>query len=259
MHSTLLSAGVLCYSYAESTGDLYFLLGRERASGGPWSRAGCSRWSDFGGAVHDGESDVQCASREFVEETMGLVHLTHNNADADESTCYYTQAQDTEAILRQDNFTLRISLDTNTDRVVSACPVNEDEPQRLRVCYLKRIPWQPDLPDKFDHLKHFLDALAGVEEDTPRAVAYYHSMPHHIQTHPAVVVTRDANNTVCGVSVRREYLEKQQIGWWSLARLETILDNGGIYKNKYCFRIGFLSTLAVVLQHFKPTQVFDTI
>lgn len=59
--------GVLPYAY-ESSGDLYFLCGKERYSPG---FTGSNLWSDFGGDP-EGESVILGGAREFFEESMGM-------------------------------------------------------------------------------------------------------------------------------------------------------------------------------------------
>lgn len=51
------------------------------------------------------------------------------------------------------------------------------------------------------------------------------------------------------VIVKQEWLEKQQIRWWSLPRLKYVIRNGGKYK-RHVFRYGFLSTLSVLIEKF---------
>ncbi len=240
--AVVLSAGVLCYACLEDTQDVYFLLGRERCSSE--RNSGSNRWSYFGGRVKPGETELECASREFVEESLGLAWL-------DEALCVPTlNAEVAQEALARGNYTFRVALDTRTDRPLHAS-TPETDMQQLRVCYVKRIPWQPDLPEQFQCLRQHLETIDTLSrQDMAAATTRFATLPREVQSHPAFDVCRNAHGQVVAVTVKSEYLEKQQIGWWSLHRLRSIIRNGGSYKNKYCFRIGFLSTLAVIVEHF---------
>ena len=64
-------ASVLCYSWS-ATGHLKLLLGQDVDG---------KKWSDFGGGLlHWHESDIQCAYRELLEETHGLVKVVLHNS-----------------------------------------------------------------------------------------------------------------------------------------------------------------------------------
>src|SRR5438105_4338369 len=67
-----LSAGVLCYSIPPNSDEIFFLLGRE------CHIIECKNlvrkcWCDFGGKMEQGEKEEDTASREFFEESMGIV------------------------------------------------------------------------------------------------------------------------------------------------------------------------------------------
>ena len=228
------SAGIMCYAYSEQTQDIFFLLGQDKAY--------ANRWSDFGGAMKSGESETQCASREFVEETMAVVPITQSQQQQQQ----YVHPDDVRFALEQRNFTFRVS-----------GTAAKDPEEHQRVCYVKRIPWQPDLPEKFDHVRQHLDQVLKIasQDGMEVAIAYWSTLPQSIQEHPAFSITRSENDVISSVTVKPEYTEKQQIGWWSMFRLRTILRNEGAYRNKFCFRIGFLSTLAVVVEHFSCMEL----
>lgn len=240
--AVVLSAGVLCYACIEDTQDVYFLLGRERCSSE--RNSGSNRWSYFGGRVKPGETEMECASREFVEESLGLAWL-------DEAGRMPSVTADvTHEALARGNYTFRVALDTRTDRPVPASPHGASV-QQLRVCYVKRIPWQPELPEQFQCLRQQLEGIDVLSRDNmAAATTKFATLPREVQIHPAFELRHDHHGTLVAVTVKAEYLEKQQVGWWSLHRLRSIIRNGGSYKNKYCFRIGFLSTLAVIVEHF---------
>jgi hypothetical protein len=67
------SSGVLCWSCPPGTRDIYFLLGKERRNR-KW-RQGSNRWSDFGGGAKNNETAFDCATREFVEESLACLQV----------------------------------------------------------------------------------------------------------------------------------------------------------------------------------------
>lgn len=245
--SEVLSAGILCYAYADTTHDIYFLLGRDRPSP-DWPR-GSTRWSDFGGGLLPGETETEGAAREFVEESMAIVALP-GDCVHERSGPFENQAS-VQSLLEQKKYTFRVAANV-VSRDEATPAVNGS--RRVRVCYVNRIPWQPDLPEKFDKIKEALDKL-GDTENMQDVLHYYHNLSPDMQTHPALEIDKDATGTVVGVYVKPEYREKQQIGWWSLHRLKSILRNNGCYKSKFCFRAGFLCTLAVIIEHFSAMEV----
>ena len=205
--------------------------------------------------------------------------------------------------------------------------------KRLRVCFVKYISWQPELPEVFAvtyKSLRFINTLNDVDSK----LKYIQTLPQSLQNHPAIIYdygiiehiganeqrsnistcgteqyvrsissgeiqhnidrsgqiednsgqmehninrsgqmehninrsghmehninksghmkhSRDSmsNRRITGIHVPNEWLEKQQIAWWSLPRLQLILKNSGKHGG-HIFRCGFLSTLGVITQHF---------
>lgn len=69
-HIEAASAGVLPFARDPQSGVTFFLLGRERDRR---NRHGISVWCDFGGGISHGANSMVGASREFAEETLGIV------------------------------------------------------------------------------------------------------------------------------------------------------------------------------------------
>lgn len=88
----LCGAGILPFCVPEDGGEILFLLGREKYVPG-WR--GSNRWSAFEGGSKGGEVCVQCAVREFVEETCDL---------------FRTGRADLERELYRGEYALRISI-----------------------------------------------------------------------------------------------------------------------------------------------------
>jgi hypothetical protein len=73
----LCGSGVVCYALRD--GALWLLLGRERDTPG-WHQ-GSRRWSSFSGRSEGGESELQNAAREFLEESCSAVGLDGDAAE----------------------------------------------------------------------------------------------------------------------------------------------------------------------------------
>ena len=257
--NSVVSAGLLCYAYAENTHDIFFLLGRDRTSH-DWPR-GSNKWSDFGGCLDDGETEIEGAAREFVEESMGIVPFPQEDLADLRVVPPFMKPEYVGRVLEKKKFTFRVAMDVS-DRRGFQVPVDPTQTPRapvrkLRVCYVKRIPWLPDLPERFDQVRDCIDRIKNLVQDNfmTEAIQYYHSLSMEMQNHPALTIARDQQGKISSLSVNPDFCEKQQIGWWSLHRLRSVLKNGGSYKSKFCFRIGFLSTLAVVIEQLSVMEL----
>ena len=268
--TTTLSAGFVFFSQPPKSDDWYFLLGLDDYSG---------KWSDFGGRRNSDETEIHCAVREMIEETLCVVQLLPVNEENNTSissifTCFSN-------MLTQRDFTFRVSVDIASKRnnqhrdycpqlsvhQISSCfspgllPSGFSNPpgeKRLRVCYVKYIPWQPNLPEVFAATHKSLRCI-NTFKDVDSKIRYIQTLPKVMQSHPAIVYEyekcdgNDAdlqkNRRIIGIRVPDEWLEKRQIAWWSLPRIQLILKNAGKHGG-HIFRCGFLSTLGVIAQHF---------
>jgi hypothetical protein len=133
---------------------------------------------------------------------------------------------------------------------------NPVQPRKLRVCYVKRVPWQPNAPELFKQAQAPLKKLLEMEKTEimhQEMVDYWKNLPDWIKYHPSVNVTYHANGEVEDVCINQDWLEKSQMAWWSLPRLKAVLRNGGRFR-KNTFRYGFLPALAVVMEKFTRLQ-----
>jgi hypothetical protein len=99
----ILSCGILCWSKPPGTNDVYFLLGKERKNR-KWKQ-GSNRFSDFGGGAKAGENAFDCATREFVEESLACVQVL-----PDRYTPLNELAATTKGLLRAGTYTAAIQL-----------------------------------------------------------------------------------------------------------------------------------------------------
>lgn len=290
----VLSAGFLFYSHPPNSNNIYFLLGMDNYNG---------KWSDFGGRRNDGESEIDCAVREMIEETLNVVQFEKDVhvVDSDESEVIHEEndirhkegeielkktnkanlhdeyVEHVKQMLTKKDYTYRIGInitlkqerETSFDNIRTFVDRHTYNPQllsvssassfshfvpcknksfvrRLRVCYVKYIPWQPNLPslfsERYAQLYH-LKKLTSLSEK----IDYFKSLPRDMQSHPAILVEKDENE-ILNITVLNEWMEKQQIAWWSIHRIKNAIKNGGRFK-KQVLRYGFLSTLSVVVEY----------
>lgn len=249
------SSGVLCWSCPPGTRDIYFLLGKERKNR-KW-RQGSNRWSDFGGGAKNNESAFDCATREFVEESLACLQVLH-----EKFTPMNELASVTKNLLQSKSYSaaFQLFIDKNKSEKNEK---EQDEPQK-RVCFLKFIPWQPGAPRNFSKMHRYLQRFSNFinkkdtgdtfqnENDHFRAIIkMYEELPYQIQHHPAITVTKHPETrAILSIKVNGDYLEKQQIMWISLPIIEKVLANNGTY-NKLLFRRGFLQILKLAVEYLK--------
>jgi hypothetical protein len=124
-------ASILPFSIDPRYGITYFWLGKERNIPG-WF--GSRRWSDFGGGIEPGESEYQCAAREFHEETMAVLPI--NSVEKRGKHCRETY----------DVISHELVLGKYALRVVTTSPGGVDH-----VTFVKQIPWYPCCQEIFKH------------------------------------------------------------------------------------------------------------
>lgn len=262
----ILSAGFLFYSHPPNSNNIYFLLGKDDYNG---------KWSDFGGRRTHNESEIECATREMIEETLNTVKFTTTRSDTcpahrPDDQSYESYAQSVKNILLNKDYTYRIGMNITfeKERELYMTSKNKFNPQtlavsstfqcsnftpcvhassvrRLRVCYVKYIPWQPELPLIFSETYAHLYQLKKLKTLSEK-ITYFELMPKHIQNHPAISVEYHHTQITC-ITVFDEWMEKQQIAWFSLRQLRCAVKNGGKFK-KHVIRYGFLSTLSVAIE-----------
>lgn len=80
---------------------------------------------------------------------------------------------------------------------------------------------------------------------------HFYRLPYNMRYHPGLEVKMVPKTALLiQLTVKDCFMEKQNISWWSLARLHEVLKHGGIFRSEM-FRPNFLPLLAVVLDIFK--------
>jgi hypothetical protein len=244
--ATLISAGFLLYSFAPQTGGLYFLLGQEKYVPG-WYDS--NRWSDFSGCKQADEDDIQCAIREFGEETLHCVQFDQSLALNSFTDSTIQQSSETmTALMLQKQYLLKL------EALYQEPP--ESESLRKKICFVKEIPWQPQVPENFAECLRLMSSLSKLP--TPlRRVEYWQNHIQHTSwaRHPALVLVflhdqekapEQQANVIVDVQVKTEWLEKCSISWWSIPRLKQVILQDGKFKKQF-FRRSFMGFLRIIM------------
>ena len=133
-----IGASVLPYSIVD--GNIFMLLGREKCYK-PKGKKSDHQWSDFGGKS-EGETEIDCASREFEEETMSLVRFFENEVLPRENV------DDLKSRLSDNMYTFKVKF-----------PVNENG---YYVTYITRVPYDPYVPSNFSTLSNAFSIIHSV-------------------------------------------------------------------------------------------------
>ncbi|MCH9716667.1 MAG: hypothetical protein K0U52_06220 [Gammaproteobacteria bacterium] len=201
----VVGASLLCYAIDPVWNNMYFLLGKERRN--PKWPAGSEKWSDFGGRTNGKqECPEETAAREFVEETMAMVKYFEDD------TIPRDKYADIVESLKRGEFTFQFTLGFGT----------EDRPLSY-VTFVKQIPWDPRCMHRFSQCRNML----------LNASNYYggHAWRTMLGAHPAIreIITAKGDKTV---QVRKDYMEKKSIGFFSVPQLQHAVENDGVLQSK---------------------------
>lgn len=288
-----MGAGVIPISTDEK-GDIHILLGRERWI--PQWKGSC-RWSGFEGSRKQNEDVVSSATREFMEESMGVVEVVPATADRSHKSLLVAHR------LRAKLFWRRIVLRIQSDR----------RPERYHCTYVVPVPWDPTVCARFQELRSKIEQLdrlvqefhfsrpsclgemgeyignikvnedgsvyatkmastapcilrrpwSLVDDDTEIVCATFDQdadvrsivdwstvrerLERAILPHPCVSFVRDGRwNHIQHVSIQRDYIEKDQIRWWTIDDLNAVISGKGQLGPER-FRPYFLPVLQTVL------------
>ena len=265
--------GILPVARRPSDGKVCFLLAKEHHVP---SWRGSMRWSAFEGGRHADESIEEAAMREWCEESMNVVHgvdaptllrddyvckLTLKVVQTKRVTTHCTQSRYhimyavevpyDESVVERFARTRQVALRAHaliktmtTTRVV----VNDPAVTRVALTDDKRLTVR------------FNDGRAD-------AVLDIHG-PMRIWVDAASELTAMSDHQTWGVQVQRgegcnalvhaafcntDYLEKQEVRWWDLDELHTVMANGGRMGDEQ-FRVYFMPMLEGMLDFFARTM-----
>lgn len=242
-------AGILLFS--ETSKGVSVLLARDTWQGPT------SAWSGFEGHSKRGETDKETAAREFVEETMGVVHgmetvpkvlallvkrkyvcrVCLDVEDADGRVTPYT------------TFVIRIKHDPSLIRRF------QQKRRMLRYvstlsCQDTRIERDRQTRELTDHAKNELSALCKSTK-SGRQVHQAGSPPKYTMQ-DALDVTYNADGDVVQCHINLDYMEKDKLQFWDLNQLIDLLQNGG-RRNAHCIKPYFIASLYAGLLFIKSS------
>ncbi len=179
-----MSAGVVPFCIEATTHTIYILLARRAAH--MYHRPGKGVWSDLGGSAmrEDGDDSARTAAREFMEESLGTVHLFEHLDVAPADYCDVMWQE-----LRENKYSLRVTQ-------ILRSPM--DEQLSRRVFYVKKVPFDAELTQAFFDARSQLLRLP--EHPDPA------QLPAFFVNHPAIRTG----------SVASAFLEKDRVKWFSL-------------------------------------------
>lgn len=215
-------AGILLYMARQTAAgmEISFVLAQEDFVNG-WNQSGC--WSAFEGGTRPGETSIDTAAREFVEETLGAVPI--NGASGFHAIRH---------LLEHGGYSMRICVERRD--IQSAC--------RAHVTYAIRIPWDTPVKAMFDRIHGPIRTLherctsaahadarfraQNSHVDTRKirdakieaARRFYQSLPENLKTHPAIMRHQ---GTPTGLAIRPEYIEKRRVSVVSAKTLQAVL------------------------------------
>lgn len=205
-------AGVLLFSVID--GEPHFVLARDA----PRRNHDVKRsWSGFEGTSTRNESPVAVASREFAEESLGVV------SNISTSTQMYDE-------LDSGSYSARLNLViTKTSSKSQSC---------YYTTFVKEIDFDSELSEKFrSSRRRLLDIKmhCGKYVNVTKLQRCYAEYASFFDAHPGVDVTlRDRLGRVRDASVHREYLEKDEIQYFPLSQVHALLEGiGGCIKPTY--------------------------
>jgi hypothetical protein len=85
------------------------------------------------------------------------------------------------------------------------------------------------------HARTLVDAILALKElvnRRERVKTLYRMVPTSLANHPSVSTETSASGELYSVVVKTEFLEKQAVQWWSLARLTEMMANNGVYRTE---------------------------
>lgn len=292
INKSCMGAGILPIAN-DRNGVPHLLLGRER-----WvpSWKGSCRWSGFEGSRKFPEDVCRAASREFIEESMGVVRLVRERGTGGSThTTVMSRIKERKFWRR---IVLRITNDRRSERYhcTYILPVQFDEavPTRFQqtrqsIEHIDRLNQEwvhsrpPCLGETHEHIGHVIDtddrvtvikltstapcilrSPWSIVEDNSDHVSAVFADPGEVEairhwiglrekieraliSHPAVSVTRDTNwQRLQTVRIHHDFLEKDQVRWWSINELDAVIDGRG-QSGPDRFRPYFLPVLQTAL------------
>lgn len=230
---SLIGAGVLPFTVHPETGVIYFLLGKEHFVPG-WRGSNC--WSAFEGGVKAVDENVFCtAAREYMEESLGVLHPTCSKEDIERLAKQMQEGED---------YALRVTL----------CIAGEmPRVPRFHVTFVRYFEWVDNITETFRRQRLHLIKLSKSFADADRESCSA-SLSEEDRTHAAIVTRGVGDGQRLEVAV--DFLEKSDVRLFSAAEMADVVLSGS--PKEYMFRSCFVRTMGVVLQEFNRRLSFSS-
>ena len=225
------SAGILPISVDEE-GTMHVLLGRERFI---HNYKGSCRWSAFEGGTKCGDDGVaSTAAREFCEESLGV----------------YGSYETWHARLRDQ---------TSDVARVSVRMRGFHDLDRVHVTFVVAVPWDGDVATRFLCTRQAIEDIDFAQQEhrmAPSDTLLYDRFVDKIagSYEPARRIVRGENDEVVSVDIVRDFMEKDQVRWWSYDALRQVLHGGGQLASER-FRPSFMPVVQLLVEHFAAIAV----
>lgn len=218
-------------------GNIYFLLGRERRHP-QWIDS--DQWADFSGSTKTTngveESSEETAAREAWEETAAIVKF-RNQFETVPVPGYDSLMSD----LVNENFILKIEFNDFGSKYVT---------------YVYEIPWDPSIPQRFQHVMKLLTQRfphARATNESERLSNTGLRALFRDKQHPSI----NRENGHCD----RSFTEKAAIGLFSVPQLVKAIQNNGVIIEKFGrrekMRENFGKRLSVILNQLSNSLCFQ--
>ena len=286
-----MGAGIIPVS-VDPNGDIQILLGRERYVN-QWK--GSCRWSGFEGSRKEGEKLIHAAIREFQEESMDIVVNEEDLLKALEREEYYIRivlkiSSDRRPERYHVTYVVFVEWDaelpskfqvtrSHAEYVERLCqewkhirpsflgePGDEVGPVQEKgdgsYVVLKNVHNSPCIlqsPWVYDDNKKFI--RAEVCDDRCKKLLHWNNVRDRLKRattrHKCLHFHHDGTwGLVQDVHISKDFLEKDQVRWWSVAQLTQVLDNRGQFGAER-FRPYFLPVLQTLLGELDSSPPSD--
>ena len=226
--SSVDGAGILLFTIKE--GKLCFLLAREA-----WEPRTQLPWSGFEGGAKKGETAMETAAREFIEESMGSVRgmVTY---------------QEVLSQLKNGDYFCKIDLEIQRTSRRSQCYTT----------FLKQIPYDEDLPKRFGTIRRRLKCaeILSTKHKTDELRLLYNRFNTFFAKHPAIKgVTFNNKGKPQKIDVAADYLEKDRLAYWTFDDVRQCM-NGEFSHNR--MKAYFIGSLCASIHEVERAFYKDT-
>lgn len=218
------------------------------------------KWSCFSGCPSEGESIEDAAAREALEESLGVLNFSSTNTSSEtDSSHSFSEPLRTDTFqqkikelshsLKHGDYLYKIECyfhfpPTEQEMIDSKINVSDEEYkdtvfviQKKKVCYVKQCHWKPSYPIMFERIR---EQIMSCHQ---KSLSQWSSLPHWLQNHPSLIKDYSTNR----ILVKKEFVEKHGLAYFSFPCLLESLQNNGRFKN-FKFVKSFLSVFTAFIK-----------